>query len=273
MKNIILGLAVLAAACGILLCSSTGKVFAADKKEIVVGGPTYAEVFYNAAKDVYEAKGYKTKFIVFDSNPVALEGCNNGEVDIALGMHKKFMESFNERTGGDLVMARPYGFHGNIGFYSVKHKSIDEIPSGAQIAIMNDAMNMGLALGILEDCGLIKLDHSNDLPTIADITENPKKIKLVDMDQAQTVTVLPEMDGACVFFVHMSFAGKDPLSYLAKSKGMLKFPVGVIVKKANENAKWATDFAECFRTKEFRANMDRDLPNVYSFYDNDADAE
>lgn len=245
----------------------------AEKTEIVIGGPSYAEVIYRIAKDEYEAKGYTTKFITFDSNPVALEGCNSGEVDLALGMNLRFMGSYNDRTGGDLAMAKPYGYHGYIGLYSEKYKSVDEIPDGAQIAIMNDSMNMAIALSVLEDCGLIKLDHSDDLFTIADIVENPKHIKLIDMDQAQTVTVLPEVDGACVFSVHMSFAGKDPLSYLAKDNIMVKNPCGAIVKKANENAKWAKDFAECFKSQKFRDGMNKEFPNVYLFYDSDSDAE
>ncbi|MGC4018135.1 MAG: MetQ/NlpA family ABC transporter substrate-binding protein [Muricomes sp.] len=183
------------------------------KKHVVIGGTAISEVTYNAIKPHFEELGYTTEFVMFDANPVVLEACNSKEVDMALGQHKKFVESFNQNNQGDLAMAKPYGYYTGIGFYSNKYSSAEEFPDGAQIAIMNDAMNMDIALRILEDAGLIKIDKDVDTATVADITENPKNLKIVDMDQAQTVAALEDMDGACVFFTHMANAGLDPLIY------------------------------------------------------------
>lgn len=243
---------------------------AEEKKDVTVGVTSISEVTYNAIKKHYEAMGYKVKFISFDSNPVILEACNNGEVDIALGQHLKFVRSFNQSRGGDLTMAKPYGYYTGIGLYSEKYKSIEDIPVGAQIAIMNDSMNMDIALRILESCGFIKLDPSIDVCTVADVIENPHKIKIVDMDQAQTVVAMQDMDAACVFFTHMSNAGKDPGAYLARDTQMINYPMGVIVKEKNADSKWATDYAKCFKIQEVRDEINKAFPNVFKFYENDS---
>jgi len=245
----------------------------ADNTDIIIGGTAISEVTYEAIKPYYEELGYTTQFVMFDSNPVVLEACNSGEVDMALGQHKKFVESFNESSGGELAMAKPYGYYTGIGLYSDKYASAGELPEGAQIAIMNDAMNMDIALRILEDCGLIKIDESIEVATIADITENPKNLEIIDMDQAQTVTSLEDMDAACVFFTHMANAGKDPASYIERDSQMIKYPMGVIVREADAKSDWAVDFAECFKIQEVRDEINAEFPGVFEFYEDDAQAE
>lgn len=237
-----------------------------DKKVIKVGGTVISKVTYDAIKPVFESKGYKSEFILLDANPVCLEACNSEEVDISLGQHKKFIENYNTSKGGDLVMVKPYGYYTGIGLYSLKYKNIEEIPQNARIAIMNDAMNMQIALRILENIGLIKLNENVKNPTIIDIVQNPKNIQIIDLDQAQTVKALDELDAACVFFTHMSNAKKDPKRYLARDNEMINVPMGVIVKAKNENAKWAIDFANSFKDKGVQDKINAAFPGVFEFY-------
>lgn len=246
---------------------------AEKKKHVVIGGTAISEVTYEAIKPHFEALGYTTEFVMFEGNPVVLEACSSGEVDMSLGQHKKFVESFNESSGGNLAMAKPYGYYTGIGLYSNKYTSTEEIPEGAQIAIMNDSMNMDIALRILEECGLIKIDESIDAATVADITDNPKNLEIIDMDQAQTVTALEDMDGACVFFTHMSNAGLEPASYIARDSQMIKYPMGVIVNAADAQSDWAVAFAECFKQQEVREEINTAFPGVFEFYEDDGQAE
>lgn len=243
------------------------------KDHIKIGGTVISQVTYDAIKPHFEKLGYTTEFVVFDANPIVLEACNSGEVDMALGQHKKFVESFNQNQGGSLAMAKPYGYYTGIGLYSKKYKTVEEIPNGAKIAIMNDAMNMDIALWILEETGLIKIDESVETATIADIKENPKKLEIMDMDQAQTVTALEDMDASCVFFTHMANAGQDPTSYIARDSKMIKYPMGVIVKEADVKSSWATDFAKGFKIQEVKDTINKAFPGVFEFYEDDKQAE
>lgn len=123
-----------------------------------------------------------------------------------------------------------------------------------------------IALRILENVGLIKLNKNVQNPTIIDIIENPKNLQIIDLDQAQTVKALDELDAACVFFTHMSNAKKDPKSYLARDDEMINIPMGVIVKAKNENAKWAIDFANSFKDKSVQDKINAAFPSVFEFY-------
>lgn len=240
-----------------------------EKKTIKIAGTAVSEVFYEAFKEKYEAKGYKTEFVSFDSNPVCLEACASGDTDVSLGQQKKFALSYNESNGSDLDMVKPYGMYTGIGLYSEKYNSVDEIPDGSQIAVMNDATNEDVALRILEDAGLIKISDDVELATVADITENSKNLDIIEMEQAQTVTALDDMAAACCWFTHMSAAGKDPSTYLVRDKVMVNYPMGVITKGDDVTSDWAVAMAECLRDPEVQEKINETYPNVFEFYTSD----
>lgn len=240
-----------------------------DKVIRIAGTASVSQVFYEAFKDKYEAQGYQTEFIPFDSNPVCLEACASGEVDVSLGQQKKFVESFNENSGGDLVMVKPYGMYTGIGLYSNEYTSVEEIPDGSQIAVMNDASNEDVALRILEDADLIKISEDVELATVADIVENPKNLEIIEMEQAQTVTALEDMAAACCWFTHMASVGKDPSSYIVRDGVMINYPMGVFVKSENAESDWAVAMAECFRDPEVQEKIEETFPEVFEFYTSD----
>ena len=247
-----------------------------ESKEKVIkiaGTASVSEVFYEAFKEKYEAMGYQTEFIAFDSNPVCLEACASGETDISLGQQKKFVQSYNENNGADLDMVKPYGMFTGIGLYSEKYESIDDIPDGSQIAVMNDATNEDVSLKILETAGLIKLSDDVEFVTVADITENPKNLEIIEMEQAQTVTALDDMAAACCWFTHMSASGKDPSSYLIRDEVMINYPMGVIANAEDAASDWAVAMAECLRDPEVQAAIDEVFPNVFEFYTSDEQVE
>lgn len=247
-----------------------------ESKEKVIkiaGTASVSEVFYEAFKEKYEAMGYQTEFIAFDSNPMCLEACASGETDISLGQQKKFVQSYNTNNGADLDMVKPYGMFTGIGLYSEKYESIDDIPDGSQIAVMNDATNEDVSLKILETAGLIKLSDDVEFVTVADITENPKNLEIIEMEQAQTVTALDDMAAACCWFTHMSASGKDPSSYLIRDEVMINYPMGVIANAEDAASDWAVAMAECLRDPEVQAAIDEVFPNVFEFYTSDEQVE
>lgn len=70
--------------------------------------------------------------------------------------------------------------------YSKKIKSLDELKDGSQIALPNDPTNLGRSLLLLQKVGLIKLkDGVGLLPTVLDVTENSKNLKLVELEAPQ----------------------------------------------------------------------------------------
>jgi len=238
------------------------------QKVIKIGGGETSRPWYKEISKEYQKLGYKCEFILFDSNVLPITAVNDGSIDLCFGPHKKFMESFNRKNNGDLVMLQPYVYHGGMGFYSEKYSSIDKIPDGAKIAIMNDAMNMDRALKILQNAKLIKLsDKTKDSYSIIDIVENKKKLKIIDMEQAQTVRSLSEMDAAVVFFSHMKNAGKNPGTFLIRDYVKEEYPSAVIVKAKNRDAKWAVDYNNCARLESVKSKMKEVYEGVNDYFD------
>lgn len=87
------------------------------------------------------------------------------------------------------------GLQGSLGLYSARYKKIEDIPTGARLAIANDPANQTRALGFLRDIGLITLNVRNPRAvTPDDIATNPKKLKLVEIPGPQLVRSFEDVD-------------------------------------------------------------------------------
>jgi D-methionine transport system substrate-binding protein len=119
-------------------------------------------------------------------------------LDANFFQHQPYLDEFNKGKGTDLVAVA--GVHVEpFGAYSRKHKSLAELPDGASVVIPNDATNGGRALLLLDKAGLIVLeDRSNILATPKDIAENPKHLKIRELEAATLPRVLDQVDLALI---------------------------------------------------------------------------
>lgn len=86
-----------------------------------------------------------------------------------------------------------------MGIYSDKVKEVKDIPVGGKIAVPNEATNMGRALLLLQEAGLIKLpDDFDGNGSVDKIVENPKKLKIVPVVAGQTPRVLPDVSASII---------------------------------------------------------------------------
>ncbi len=174
-------LAILAAvlvlgACGSKKADSTEKE---EKKEIKIACNQVSENSLKAAKKSMESEGYNPEFVVFSNNIEALQAVQDGNVDASFAQHEPFMKSFNEQKGGALAMMKPHIYYTGIGLYSTKYDKIDELPEGAQIAIMNDAMNRDNSLLMMQDAGRIKSQTS-----LVQATVGRRSLKIVSLGKS-----------------------------------------------------------------------------------------
>lgn len=120
------------------------------------------------------------------------------QLDANFFQHQPYLDSENKKRQMDLVPVVAVHLE-PLGAYSKKYKSADEIPDGAVVGIPNDATNGGRALSLLAKQGLIKLKDENKVEsTLKDITENPKNIKIKELDAAMLPRQLSEFDLAVI---------------------------------------------------------------------------
>mgnify|MGYP003331266650 CR=1 FL=1 len=124
--------------------------------------------------------------------------------------------------------------------YSKKLKDISSIKPGSSIAIPNDPSNEGRSLLLLEQQGLITLKSGSGLnATPLDIVNNPKHLKLIELEAAQLPRVLDDVDVAIINTVFAAAADlkpqKDGLFIEDRNSPYANL---VVVRSENKNALW-----------------------------------
>lgn len=141
-----------------------------------------------------------------------------------------------------------------MGIYSKKYKSWDVVPEGAAISVPNDPTNRGRVLLLLQDKGALKLKPNVGFkPTAADIIDNPKKLKIVEVDAAQTAKMLEDVDAAGINTNYATLAGLDPV----KDAILREDPKGpytniIVVRSADKDKPWVKTLVESYHTPEVR---------------------
>lgn len=206
----------LASFAAILLTGLAGTGQAADYGKPLKLGTTAAFVPPLEAAVAEAAKeGLKVELVEFTDWIAPNVSVANGDIDANYFQHIPFLENANKDGRYGLVPFAP-GIINNVGLYSKKHKSIDALPVGAKVAIPNDPINSGRALQMLEKAGLITLKPGVGYKaTQADITSNPKKLRLIELEAVQLARALEEVDLSLGYPHYLRLAGTiDPNSAL-----------------------------------------------------------
>jgi D-methionine transport system substrate-binding protein len=141
-----------------------------------------------------------------------------------------------------------------VGIYSKKYKSWDAVPQGGTLSIPNDPTNGGRVLLLLQDKGVLKLREGVGFkPTVADIIENSRKFKIVEVDAAQTVRTLDDVDAAAGNTNYATLAGLDPV----KDSILREDPKGpytnlIAVRTADKEKPWVKLLVQSYQTPGIR---------------------
>lgn len=170
----------------------------AGEKLVVAATPVPHAEILELIKPTLAKEGVDLKVKVFTDYIQPNVQVAEGRLDANFFQHQPYLDEFNKGKGTNLVSVA--GVHIEpLGAYSTKFKKLDELPSGANVVIPNDATNGGRALLLLQKAGLIKLkDASNILSTPKDIAENPKNLKIRELEAATLPRVLTQVDLALI---------------------------------------------------------------------------
>ncbi|MFG1795125.1 MetQ/NlpA family ABC transporter substrate-binding protein [Nocardia altamirensis] len=169
------------------------------------------DIFEQRAKD----KGITLKITNFSDYKQPNLALSQKQIDVNLFQHLQFLGAYNVANNDTLT---PIGstYIVPLGLYSKKHKTLADLPQGAEIAIPNDPTNQARALFVLQAAGLLKLSSDVKSPSPADIDKGASKVRVTTVDAAQTALSLASVDGSVINNTFLERSGIDPQSALYK---------------------------------------------------------
>ena len=227
---------------------------AAQVQKIKVGvmsGPehTVAEKAAAIAKEKY---GLDVEFVLFNDYALPNTAVSKGDLDANAFQHKPYLDKDSASKGLDNLVIVGNTFVYPLAGYSKKIKNVSESTEGAVVAVPNDPSNLARALILLEKQGLIKLkDNTNLFSTSLDIVENPKHLKIQEVDTSVAARAL---DDVALAVVNNTYAGQVGLN--ATEHGVFvedkESPyVNIIVaRKDNKDSAAVQNFVKAYQTEE-----------------------
>ncbi|UPG73504.1 MetQ/NlpA family ABC transporter substrate-binding protein [Roseomonas gilardii subsp. gilardii] len=178
----------------------------------------------------------------------------SGDLDSNSYQHRPFLEQQIRDRGYRLAaVAKTLVFP--LGVYARKYKALSDLPQGGRVAIPNDPSNGGRALLLLAKAGLIGLTPGMDFrATVADITENPKRLRIVELEAAQVARSLDDVDAAVVITDYALIAGLDPAKdALFREDADSPYANLLVVREADRDAPWVKRLVAAYHRDEIRA--------------------
>ena len=198
MKKTILLAITLLLAIGVLAGYGPSQATAAEKQVIKLGitGEDYR--LWNIVKEKLAKENIDLQIISFADYVRPNLALAEKEIDLNAFQHYAYLNKF---AADRKLKLAPIGetILAPMGIYSSSLKSVKNLKEDAKVAIPNDATNEGRALNLLQSAGLIKVKASAGLlPTLKDVSDNPKKLQIIELVATQIPRSLQDVDIAVI---------------------------------------------------------------------------
>lgn len=230
-------LAATLAATGLAACSSEDN--AAGDTTITIGTTDASKKAWAVFEEKAEDQGIDLKVQKFSDYTTPNRALDEGNLDVNLFQHIKFLADYNVGANSDLT---PVGSTEIVplALFWQGHSNVDELKKGDEVVIPNDPSNQGRAINVLVQAKLLKLKEEGLLnPTPADIDEGASTVKVVPVDAAQTPAAYGEGKPAIINNSFLDRAGIDPNTAIFQD---------------DPNSPEAEPYINVFVTKKDRAN-------------------
>lgn len=227
----------------------------AEKKEIVFGTTVgdFGDMVKEHIQPELEKKGYTVKLVEFTDYVRPNLALAEGELDINVFQHKPYLDDFKKEHNLDIteVFQVPTA---PLGLYPGKLKSLEEVKDGSTVSAPNDPSNFARVLVMLDELGWIKLkDGINPLTASkADIAENLKNIKIVELEAAQLPRSRADVDFAVVNGNYAISSGMKLTEALFQEPSFA-YVNWSAVKTADKDSQWLKDVTEAYNSDSFKA--------------------
>lgn len=245
------------------LFSACGNQKVNDPNHIKVGvqsGPEY--VVAEAAKKVAKEKfGLEVELVQFNDYVMPNTALDQEDIDVNAFQTKPFLDEQAKQRGYKFAIVGNT-FVYPIAAYSKKIKSVDELKDGSTVVIPNEVSNGGRALLLLQKANLIKLkDGVGNTPRVVDIVENPRSLKILELEAAQLPRVLDDKE-VTIAIINNNFAAsaglllKDGIFAEDKESPYVNL---IVARENNKDEDKVKKFVEAFQTDEVAAVAEREF--------------
>lgn len=205
------GLTVLAAAGAVALAGCGGGSGSADGGSTITVGasPTpHAQILQYVQENLAEEAGIKIEIVEYDDYVQPNEALAAGDLDANYFQTIPYLETESEARGYDFVAGE--GIHLEpLAAYSEKITTLDELPDGAIIGIINDPTNQERGLELLAAHSLV------ELPTEGDVNVNTvtklRNFEFEEIDGPKLGRSLADVDLAVINGNNAQMAGLSPV--------------------------------------------------------------
>jgi len=237
------------------LATAIGLGAAAAQAETIKVGVTpgpHAQIL-EAVKPIAAKKGLDIEIIEFSDYVVPNAALDAGELHANSFQNQPYLDN-QVADRGFKIESVGLTVNFPLGIYSKKYKSWSEVPDGATVAIQNDPTNGGRSLLLLQDKGVIKLKEGVGFkPTVADIIENPKKLKFLEVDAAQTPRSLDDVAAAAINTNYAVSAGLKPQDAILREDAKGPYVNLIAVRSADKDKPWVKTLLEAYHSPEVKA--------------------
>lgn len=159
---------------------------ASSKNEVVklgVTGAVYEELWAPAIEKLAK-EGITLELVQFSDFALPNNALDSGDIQMNAFQHHAYFENDKKTNNYDIsILTDTFTIAMNL--FSSKYSKPEEIPSGAKVAVPNDATNYGRALILLRDAGLLTLKaDAGATPSTKDIETS--KVELVEVNASMT---------------------------------------------------------------------------------------
>ncbi len=197
--------------------------------------------------------GVSIEVVGFSDYVLPNQALNDGDLDLNSFQHQPYLDNQVKDRGYKLVTVGK-SIILPMGIYSDKVKKLSDLKKGDSVGLPNDPTNGGRALLLMQHAGLIKLAKDAGLrASVADIVENPKGLKFVELDAAQLPRAIPDLAAAAVNTNYAIQAGLVPTRDGLLVEGPESpYACVIVVKDGNQNAPWVKAFVDAYHTQATR---------------------
>ncbi|MBY0337346.1 MAG: MetQ/NlpA family ABC transporter substrate-binding protein [Acetobacteraceae bacterium] len=176
-----------------------------------------------------------------------------GDLDANSYQHQPFLDQqVRDRRLPLVSVAKTMVFP--MGIYSRRHRRLADVPQGGRIAIPNDPTNGGRALVLLAANGAFRLRDGADFrATVADVAENPRRLRIVELEAAQLPRALEEVEAAAINTNFAIPAGLNPVrDAIALESADSPYANVIAVRQPDREAAWVRRLVAAYQTEEVK---------------------